>query len=430
MSQKQSQGGSISKRVVESLVWVAIVLLIPLTLFLVFTSDINTLILLAWLGLALIAVSYALLVQLASHHTVKELERSRENHAADRGQLITIINSMSVGMMSVSATGTIRLYNAALLALIDTNESITGKNVADVFHTFNSADDTPVGLMSLVEKTYMTRREDIVLKYDDSDYIRLGITINPVRESHGVVKGYIFIVEDITKQKSLEEERDEFISVISHELRTPIAIVEGSVSNAQLLLARKAEPSVLKKTFDEAHEQIVFLANMVNDLGTLSRAERGVGDALEPLDIDKLAAELHDKYDPRARERKLHFNLDIVGHIGIVNSSRLYLEEILQNFITNAIKYTETGSITLHIRKTDKGILFAVKDTGIGMSKTDQKRIFEKFYRSEDYRTRETTGTGLGLYVVQKLARKLGVTIEVASRLNHGSTFSFTLPLK
>ena len=86
--------------------------------------------------------------------------------------------------------------------------------------------------------------------------------------------------------------------------------------------------------------------------------------------------------------------------------------------------------MTLHIRKTDKGILFAVKDTGIGISKTDQKRIFEKFYRSEDYRTRETSGTGLGLYVVQKLAHKLGVTVEVKSRLNHGSTFSFVLPLK
>lgn len=430
MGKLKLMGRDISRRTAESLVWVAIVLLIPITLFLVFTSNINSLILLAWLGLALVAMSYALILQIRSHHTVKELERAKEHHAADRGQLITIINSMSVGMMSVSAKGTIRLYNAALLALIDTNESITNKNVNEIFHTFNSADNTPVSLMDLVQTTYMTRREDIILKYADDDQIRLGITINPVRGEQGAVKGYIFIVDDITKEKSLEEERDEFISVISHELRTPITIVEGSISNAQLLLERKAEPPVLKKTFDDAHEQIVFLANMVNDLGTLSRAERGVGDELESIDIDALAAELHSKYEPRARERKLQLNLDIVGHIGTVNSSRLYLEEVLQNFITNSIKYTQEGSVTLHIRKTGEGILFAVKDTGIGISKTDQKRVFEKFYRSEDYRTRETSGTGLGLYVVQKLARKLGVTIEVTSRLNHGSTFSFTLPLK
>lgn len=428
--QKKPWWEKLSKRTVESLAWVAIALLVPLTLFLVFVSDINTLVLLFWLGLALVAMSYALLVQLSSHHAVLELEQVREHHATDHGRLVTIINSMSVGVMSVGTDGTINLYNAALLALIDTNESITGKKVTDVFHVFNSADNTSVNLMDLVEKRYMTRREDVILKYDETDQIRLGITINPIRESRGAVKGYIFIVEDITKQKSLEEERDEFVSVISHELRTPIAIAEGSISNSQLLLERKAEPEVLKKTFDEAHEQIVFLANMVNDLGTLSRAERGVGDALEPIDVDALAAELHGKYEARARERKLHFNLDVVGHIGIVNSSRLYLEEVLQNFITNSIKYTQAGSVTLYIRKTDKGVLFAVKDTGIGISKTDQKRIFEKFYRSEDYRTRETSGTGLGLYVVQKLAHKLGITIEVTSRLNHGTTFSFILPLE
>jgi signal transduction histidine kinase len=108
----------------------------------------------------------------------------------------------------------------------------------------------------------------------------------------------------------------------------------------------------------------------------------------------------------------------------------LYLEEILQNFITNAIKYTQKGSVTLRIRKTREGVHFAVKDSGIGISKADQKRIFEKFYRSEDYRTRESSGTGLGLYVVQKLSHKLSTTIEVSSQLNHGSEFSFTLPRK
>ena len=180
MSQNKRFGGGVSKRTAEALVWVAIGLLVPLTLYLVMVSTVHLFILLAWLGLALIALSYALLVQLSSHHTIKELERAREHHASDRGQLITIINSMSVGMMSVSANGTIRLYNAALLALIDTNESITGKNVADVFNTYNKADDSRVDLMSLVEKRYMTRREDIVLKYDDNDQIRLGITINPV----------------------------------------------------------------------------------------------------------------------------------------------------------------------------------------------------------------------------------------------------------
>lgn len=410
--------------------WVTLGLLFPLTLFLALSSNINAIWLLAWLGLALVTVIFSLMVQITAYQAHEELVKARDHHISEKGQLVTILNSMSVGIMSVASNGTIKLYNAALLALLDTNDSLTNKKISDVFNTYNAADQTSLDLLSIAPKTYMTRNENVVLKYEDGEEIRLGVTINPIHGAHNKLKGYIYIVEDITKQKSLEEERDEFISVISHELRTPITIAEGSVSNAQLLLSRGADASVLKQTFDEAHNQIVFLANMVNDLGTLSRAERGVGDNLELIDIDKLAGELHVKYEPRARERKLQFNLDLVGHIGSVTTSRLYLEEILQNFITNSIKYTQEGSVTLYIRKSKDSVHFSVKDTGIGISKADQKRVFEKFYRSEDYRTRETSGTGLGLYVVQKLAHKLGVHIDITSRLNHGSAFSFTLPLK
>ena len=111
-------------------------------------------------------------------------------------------------------------------------------------------------------------------------------------------------------------------------------------------------------------------------------------------------------------------------------ASRLYLEELLQNFITNAIKYTTQGSVTIIARSSAGKVMFSVKDTGIGISRSDQNKVFNKFYRSEDYRIRETGGTGLGLYVSTKLARKLHTTIELKSRLNHGSTFSFTLPVE
>ena len=107
--------------------------------------------------------------------------------------------------------------------------------------------------------------------------------------------------------------------------------------------------------------------------------------------------------------------------------SKLYLKEILQNLVTNAIKYTHHGSITLIGHRQRGQVYVAVKDTGIGIGKSDQKHIFEKFYRSEDYRTRESNGTGLGLYISQKLAVKLGLTLGFESRLNHGSTFSLRI---
>ena len=95
--------------------------------------------------------------------------------------------------------------------------------------------------------------------------------------------------------------------------------------------------------------------------------------------------------------------------------------------MTNAIKYTKKGGIKISIDQKDDKITFAVKDTGIGISKSDQSRVFDKFYRSEDYRTRETGGTGLGLYIAMRLSHQLGTKIDLVSRLNFGSTFSFTL---
>ncbi len=361
------------------------------------------------------------------------LERAQNEREHEREQLLTLINSVGLAIMSTSKAGTIRVYNAALLNLLDTNVSLVGKNVNHVFNLCDKKGE-PVELIDIAKDDRIDERQDISLRYDDGEQIRLSILISPLHgrssKAGEKIEGYIFIMEDITRAKSLEEERDEFISVVSHELRTPLTIAEGNISNARLLLERGADDTLLQDTFKTAHEQIVFLAGMVNDLGTLSRAERGAGDAHEDVDIDNLARELYMTYNPSAENKQLRFNLDITEHLGIVNTSQLYLEEILQNFITNAIKYTKEGSVTLRIKKIGNQVEFSVRDTGIGISKSDQKRIFEKFFRSEDYRTRETNGTGLGLYVVKKLADKLDTKVEVVSRLNHGSTFSFKLSLK
>jgi signal transduction histidine kinase len=174
----------------------------------------------------------------------------------------------------------------------------------------------------------------------------------------------------------------------------------------------------------------MYLAKMVNDLSTLSRAERGLDSAVEDISPAELLSEIFKSYTDNAHQKGLQLDADIQSGLPHINTSRLYLEEILQNFITNAIKYTKTGSITIMGHKTKDGVYFGIKDTGIGISKSDQRHIFEKFYRSEDYRTRETNGTGLGLYVTKKLAAKMGIKIEFESRLNHGSTFGFVIPNK
>lgn len=347
-------------------------------------------------------------------------------------RLTSLVNSMADGVLAVDENMQIVLSNGAALNVLDVNNTLRGRKLGEVIHIQDKNKHT-VDIEKLVAKaTTPTTNRDLLLVYSDNSTINLYLSIAPVHLGYGNAgkQGYVLLMRDITHEKSLEEERDEFISVISHELRTPIAIAEGDISNAQFI-ADKTEGDIkqVRKALEEAHSQIMFLADMINDLSTLSRAERGKL-AVEPetIDVPSLIAELGAAYTHQAKDKKLKFETKVAKNALTLRSTTLYVREILQNFITNALKYTEKGSITLSAEKTEGGIKFTVSDTGIGISKGDQEKVFDKFFRSEDYRTRKTNGTGLGLYVTMKLARLIHAEIDLESELNKGSTFSIFIP--
>lgn len=391
-------------------------------------NDITIMITLLASALALVAIQRSQQVdQLA-------LDTAVEQENIERERLLTLVNNIADAILSVDREGVIRVYNAASLNLLDTNGSLNGHHIDEILK-LQATDGSDIKLYDeLLKLRTVSVRDDLHYALSADETMRIEATLSPIRSNYSRSKnseeldGYMIILRDVTKSKSLEEERDEFISVVSHELRTPVTIVEGSISNAQFLLERDTDKKNLTSALNMAHDQTIFLARMINDLSTLSRAERGVADESELIDVKELANSLFSEYAPQAEEKNLHFNLDIGPHLGHVNTSRLYLHELLQNFITNSIKYTNEGSITLSIHSTKEKVNFAVKDTGIGISRGDRDKIFDKFYRAEDYRTRETSGTGLGLYVSAKLAKKLSCKINLQSRLNHGSTFSFSIP--
>lgn len=386
---------------------------------------------------AMLFLGFAVISVISAQETKRQaLLHSQRRERLQYDRILTIMNNLTDAAFTTDEKGAILMYNAACLDLLDTNDSLKGRNIGDLFNLLDKDNESANLLDLLKDAKRTTRRDDLNHKYNDGESVRLEITFAPIRSNYSLSKkrdelgGYILIMRDVTKQKSLEEERDEFISVVSHELRTPITIVEGSLSNLGVLMSRpeKTDAKVLNGAVETAHEQVLYLAKMVNDLSTLSRAERGVADSPEEIDVQDLLHMLHTRYEKEAAARKLHLNLDLGHKLGKVNVSRLYLEELLQNFITNAIKYTKEGSVTIIAKRSKDTVTFTVKDTGIGISRTDQNKVFNKFYRSEDYRIRETNGTGLGLYVSTKLAHKLRTRIELKSRINHGSSFSFELP--
>lgn len=364
------------------------------------------------------------------NRSIQQLNVSQMSEKLVSERLGSLINSMVDGVIATDEQGRIALYNGSALNILDLNIDLHGKTFADA-GTFLDQNNQEVDINKLIRETKsQVISRDLRLKYSDGSLINLYMSVAPVHLGFGRQgsEGFVILFRDITREKSLEEERDEFISVVSHELRTPIAIAEGEVGNAEYLVKDEKNPKVAE-ALKQAHDQVLFLSKMINDLATLSRAERGKLELdVEEIDCKELIKELETDYRPEAKKKELEFHVEMDPGVEKINSSKLYVREILQNFITNAIKYTEKGSVTLRAKTYDKGIMFQVADTGIGISKGDQEKVFDKFFRSEDYRTRATNGTGLGLYVTIKLSRLMNADIALDSELNKGSTFSIKVP--
>jgi PAS domain S-box-containing protein len=366
-----------------------------------------------------------------TYKSIQTMENLHAKEDIEHSQLTSLINSMADGVIAVDTDAKVVLYNAAALNVLDLNSSMQGKSLKRFIHLVNQ-NQQAVDVVKLVNDTKLANvSRDLRIMYEDGSFANLYLSIAPVHLGYGKEgnHGFVLMLRDITREKSLEEERDEFISVVSHELRTPIAISEGNISNAQVIADKTGDIKQIKDSLSQAHNQVIFLADMINDLATLSRAERGklVLD-IEEIDVAALVQELAEAYQSDAQAKSLRIKTDVEKGIPTLSSSRLYVREVLQNFMTNAIKYTEKGSVTLNAKQVEKGLEFAVVDTGIGISKSDQERVFDKFFRSEDYRTRQSNGTGLGLYVTMKLARLIHADIAVQSELNKGSTFVITIP--
>jgi signal transduction histidine kinase len=353
----------------------------------------------------------------------------------EHGRLVALINSMSDAVIATDEDGKILTYNAAALDLLNTNMTLSDMPVNDVMKLIDTK-GSPVDALDIARKTtYLQRRADLSIPISKEDKIDLDMSISRIARSTLLAKqqGYTFLLRDITEQKSLDEERDLFISEVSHELRTPITIAEGDMSMAVLLID-KPEPKIpeIKDSVEKAHDQIIFLADMVNDLSALSRAQReDKGMEVETFEVEEVVKELGTMYQPQAEKKGLYFKLDIAPSVPPLTTSRLYFREIMQNFITNAIKYTSKGGVTIKAQAIDRdNIIIGVTDTGAGIAKSEQAKVYQKFWRSEDPYTRSTSGTGLGLFITAKLAHRLGAQLDLKSAVNEGSTFSIILPAK
>jgi PAS domain S-box-containing protein len=360
--------------------------------------------------------------------------QKNSNLQKEQSQLRTLVNSLGEAILAVNVKGEITLYNAAALELIDSHNEPNGQSLQKVFGIVD-AKNQPVDIVSaVIREGKIVTRDDVFLQRDSDGQIPLYVLITPINEQ-GEIVGAIIMARDIAKQKTLQAQKDEFLSVVSHELRTPVAIVEADLSTV-LLPGYTELPEKASKLLRSASQNITYLSGLLQDISDLSHSERLVLDVeLQSVDCQAIAKELTDDFKSRAEKAGLELRLETDnGVTGIVSSSQR-INEILVNFLTNAIKYSAGVGKTINFRlakssEYEGGVRFDVQDEGLGISEEDQAKLFTKFYRSSDPTVQAIKGTGMGLYITAQQAKKIGGHISMHSELKKGSTFSLDLPAR
>lgn len=340
--------------------------------------------------------------------------------SAEKQRLDTILRSMGEGVMVTAPDGVITLVNPAFRQLFSITGEVEGKKLVeisrhpDLLEAFNELGKPDVN--ELVR--------DISIQPQNITLLTHWVPLNV----DGVRQGIVAVFHDISDLKKAENMRRDFVANVSHELRTPVTIIKGY---AETLLdgALESDPVQAKRFVEIISNHSERLTNLINDILTLSSLEtKETLLELNPIDISSTIA----KACMLLQERAVQKNIAIVneskgGSLPRVMADQGRLEQVVVNLLENAIKYTPDGG-TIRLFTEDSGdfVKVSVADTGIGIPFKDLPRIFERFYRVDEARTREQGGTGLGLAIVKHIVQLHGGEVSVTSDPGQGSMFSFT----
>ncbi len=245
----------------------------------------------------------------------------------------------------------------------------------------------------------------------------------PLTDEQG---GTLVLIENVTERRRLEEVRRDFVTNISHELKTPI----GAMSLLTETLASEDDPAVVERLAGRVHDEAMRMSRSIDDLLLLSRIEGDEEPVREPVALSVVVAEAIDRLAAAAAERGIEIKVGDMSDDQRVWADRRQLVSAVFNLLDNAVKYSDDGAL-VEVRTICDGafVTLEVEDRGIGIPARDIERVFERFYRVDRARSRRTGGTGLGLAIVRHVARNHNGEVAVRSREGEGSTFSIRLPI-
>ena len=351
-----------------------------------------------------------------------------------------VINAIDDGVLAISKDGNIELINPSAQQIIGWDQGdALGLNWKSVLKLVTSdgkdVEDLENPIAQSLSKNQPTHNDKLFLLTSSEKRILVSIVSSPVgTEGEGV----IVVFRDITKEKAEEREQAEFISTASHEMRTPVASIEGylglALNPATAHIDEKARDFITK-----AHESAQHLGRLFQDLLDISKVEDGrMKNNPKIINVNEFLKDIFDGLATKANEKQLNyiFMPDIIDEgkekslqpIFYANIDPDHFREVVSNLIENAIKYTPSGEVVVNVTGDDKQISISVKDSGIGIPAEDIPHLFQKFYRVDNSDTREIGGTGLGLYLSRRLAEAMSGNLRVESKYKEGSTFYLEIP--
>lgn len=334
-----------------------------------------------------------------------------DKHIFEQRKLEVTLDSISDGIALIAPDKEIIISNRSFTDMLKITASFSGKDYYEVIRNRT--------LNSRIENALKSGSKEI-FELEASEDKFFDVVINPIKGEHAI-QGTLVLLRDVSEKKKIERIKSDLVSNVSHELKTPIAIVKGYLETIrEHPLDRKMTEEFISRAIDNVDRQ----NSLIEDIIKLSMIESSTEFQKEEIDIREIIERCADILSPKIAAKGLSLNMDFDRSSYSISGNSFIAEEIFFNLIDNAINYNNpSGSITIRGEKKGSSCIFFIADTGIGIPEKAIDRIFERFYRVDAGRSRATGGTGLGLSIVKHAAQVMGWSVSVKSDKS-GTTFS------
>lgn len=358
-----------------------------------------------------------------------------QDMTVQKNTLNTIIESLKDAVVAFDNKNAISICNSASLAMFARKkEEVKGKHIGHIVTLFDH--NTPLNMMHLIHQAKHGNTLQVIQKNGleavdtDGKHSTVNVTITPIHDDAGLDLAGFVVLQDLSKEKQLEDMKLDFVSSAAHELRTPITSLRGYLSlllDSSRAMMNEEQITLLQRA-DGSAERLSVLADNLLSVSNIER--RNIREHLKPIDLLDTIKQVIANIRPQAENAHIRTELqDPETSLPPVPADSMLIRQVLTNLLSNAITYTPSGgAITIRCEQTDEYVVVHVEDTGEGIPKEALPHLFTKFFRVHEPLEQGTKGIGLGLYITKSIIDLHHGKIWAESALGKGSTFSFSLP--